>query len=267
VTGPAAKTGSDAAGHARPLALVTGGCRRIGAAIAAALGEAGYDLALHGGEASEPEPALLARLEAAGARRHHLIANLAEPDAPARLMAETIAIGGRMPALLVNNAAHFSDDRPETVQYSAMLSLYAINCAAPVILARELAAVAETNGAGAVVVNILDQRIAAPHGDQFAYTLSKIALAGATEILARELAPRLRVCAVAPGLTLPTPDYDAARMGATAARMPLRRLADPRAIAEAVLYLARAETVTGQTLYVDGGAHLRHFNRDFVYLD
>lgn len=246
----------------RPLALVTGGGRRIGAAIAARLAGAGYDLALHAGHPGDPEPALTRAIDAAGVACEGFVADLAPADAADRLMDAVADRFGRAPVLLVNNASRFGEDRPETVTHDALMAHYAVNCAAPVLLARALAA-----RGGGCVVNILDQRIASPHGDQFAYTLSKLALAGATEILARELAPGTRVCGVAPGLTLPTPDYDAARMTALAKRMPLERLADPAAIADAVLYLARAETVTGQILYVDAGAHLRHYERDFLYLD
>ena len=72
---------------------------------------------------------------------------------------------------------------------------------------------------------------------------------------------------MAPGLTLPTADYDAARLAEAAKRMPLAALPAPAEIAEAVLYLARAHAVTGQTLFVDGGAHLCHFPRDFLFLE
>lgn len=250
----------------RPLALVTGGCRRLGAAISIALAEAGYDLAIHSSPASSPEEALRARLEAAGAAWHHLTADLADAAGVERLLPAVHAAAGRWPALLVNNAARFDYDSPETASHSGLIDHYAINCVAPVLLARALAATASA-AHPAAIVNILDQRIASPNADQFSYTLSKLALAEATTILARQFAPHVRVSAVAPGLTLPTPDYDAARMARAAARMPLELLAEPAEIAEAVVYLARARAVTGQVLFVDGGAHLRHYPRDFLYLE
>lgn len=250
----------------RPLALVTGGCRRLGAAISIALAEAGYDLAIHSSPASSPEEALRARLEAAGAAWHHLTADLADAAGVERLLPAVHAAAGRWPALLVNNAARFDYDSPETASHSGLIDHYAINCVAPVLLARALAATASA-AHPAAIVNILDQRIASPNADQFSYTLSKLALAEATTILARQFAPHVRVSAVAPGLTLPTPDYDAARMARAAARMPLELLAEPAEIAEAVVYLARARAVTGQILFVDGGAHLRHYPRDFLYLE
>jgi len=250
----------------RPLALVTGGCRRLGAAICVALAAAGYDLAIHSSPRSAPEEGLCERLTAAGAAWHHLTADLSDGAAVEGLLPAVAAAAGRMPALLVNNAARFDYDSPETVQHGGLIDHYAVNCAAPVLLARALAATASA-GRPAAIVNILDQRIAAPNADQFSYTLSKLALAEATTILARQFAPHVRVSAVAPGLTLPTPDYDAERMREAADRMPLQLLADPAEIAEAVVFLARARAVTGQTLFVDGGAHLCHYPRDFLFLE
>ena len=250
----------------RPLALVTGGCRRLGAAIAGALAEAGHDLALHSGPASQPEPALIARIEAAGAVWRHVPADLADADAVAGLVPAVEAAFGRAPALLVNNAARFDYDSPESATQAGMLAHYAVNCAAPILLARAVAARADAEHPVAII-NILDQRIAAPHADQFSYTLSKLALAEAGKILARQFAPHVRVSAVAPGLTVPTSDYDARRMADAAERMPLGLLPDAAEVADAVVYLAGARSITGQTLFVDGGAHLSRFPRDFLFLD
>jgi pteridine reductase len=117
------------------------------------------------------------------------------------------------------------------------------------------------------VVNIVDQRIKQPNGDQLSYTMSKQALAAATETLARVLAPQVRVNAVAPGLTLPTADYRPAQMVVLEDAMPLKRLPEPDDVADAVLWLAQARATTGQTLFVDGGAAMKSFERDFMYLD
>lgn len=245
------------------LALVTGGCRRLGAAIAGRLGERGYALALHASVDCAPDEGLRRSLDAAGADWQGFAADLADEEQLGGLIAAVADHFGRPPGLLVNNAALFEEDRPETVARESLLRHYAVNCAAPAVLARHFAASAF---AGASIVNILDQRIAQPHGDQFSYSLSKLALAGQTEILARELAPAIRVNAVAPGLTLPTRAYDEQQFQSLGARMPLERLPRPEEVADAVDWLGEAESVTGQTIYVDGGAHLRSFARDFLYL-
>jgi len=249
----------------RPLALVTGGCRRLGAAICVALADAGHDIAIHSSPDSAPEPGLGERLAAAGAAWHHVTADLADAAAVAGLLPAVATACGRLPALLVNNAARFDYDVPETVTQAGLLDHYAVNTAAPLLLAQALAATAGPD-APRTVVNILDQRIAAPNADQFGYTLSKLALADATMILARRFAPHVRVCGVAPGLTLPTADYDEALMAKAAALMPLERLAEPAEIAGAVVYLAQARAITGQTMFVDGGAHLCRYARDFLFL-
>jgi len=251
---------------ARPLALVTGGWRRIGAAIAQALAGAGWDLALHAHSESSFDPALTAALAARGAAVLPLTADLADADAVTRLPGEAAALAGRAPTLLVNCAALFREDTIMTLSASALDEHLAVNLAAPVLLTQALAELLE-QGATASVVHILDQRVLNPVPDQMSYTLSKQALHAAVRTLARSLAPRLRVNAVAPGLTMPTPDYSEAQWQRLTAMMPLARLADPAEIAEAVVYLAGARSVTGQTIFVDGGAHLETYARDFVYLE
>ncbi|WP_298020680.1 SDR family oxidoreductase [uncultured Parasphingopyxis sp.] len=246
------------------LALVTGGCRRLGAAIAAHFADHGFALALHASEDPAPERALARQLEADETPWQGFAADLSDADAATALIPRIAAAFGRPPDILINSAAMFGQDRPESVTGEALLDHYAVNCAAPVLLARAFAEA--LGGKPGAIVNILDQRIANPHGDQFAYGLSKIALAGATQILARELAPAIRVNGVAPGLTIATDDYDAETIDRARAAMPLEKLPRPGQIADAAFWLTQAGAVTGQVLYVDGGAHLRSFERDFANL-
>jgi NAD(P)-dependent dehydrogenase (short-subunit alcohol dehydrogenase family) len=244
------------------LALVTGGHRRLGAAIAARLAADGWTLALHGAHDATPDAALAASLTQAGTRWHGFVADLADSKAVEDLIPAVVAHFGFAPTLLVNNAAMFEDDTASTASAASVASHHAVNAAAPVALALALH---RAGGAGSVV-NIVDQRIRNPVPDQLSYSLSKAALASATRTLAVALAPRIRVNAVAPGLTLPTADYDDAAMARIAGAMPLARLATPGDIADAVAFFADASSVTGQTLFVDGGASLKSFERDFVYL-
>ncbi|MEH6702035.1 SDR family oxidoreductase, partial [Parasphingorhabdus sp.] len=118
----------------------------------------------------------------------------------------------------------------------------------------------------ACVIHILDQRIRNPNRDQLSYTLSKQALAGSVRSLAVACADKLRVNGVAPGLTLTAGEYGDDQLANITAMMPLDRLPNTQDIADAVLYLAKAEAVTGQTIFVDGGANLKSFDRDFVHL-
>ena len=252
----------------RPLALVTGGCRRIGAAIAAALARRGYALALHGGHDAQPEPMLAGVLVTHATEWHGFVAAFDDPETAIRLHAEVVERFGRAPDLLINNASRFGQDRLDDITAADLAIHHAINCAAPTLLIQAFAAAATRRAPGErSVVNILDQRIDQPHGDQLAYTLSKLALAGLTRIAARTLAPNIRVNAVAPGLTIATPDYDDAQVARLGGRMPLQRLSTPDEIGEAVCWLAGARSVTGQVLYVDGGARLESFPQDFMHLE
>ena len=246
----------------RPLALVTGSWRRIGAHIAVRLAQAGYDLALHAGHGVEPEPWLVAALESAGAAHRLFVADLADRAQVAALVPAVAGHFGRPVGLLINNASRFSAlDDAGADPFGELIEHLAVNTAAPYALA-----IAVARGGGGSVVNILDQRIAHPPRDQIAYTLSKQALAEATRTLAGALAPSTRVNAVAPGLTLPTEDYADDQMARLAEGMPLGRLATVDDIADGVAYLAAAASVTGVTIFIDGGAHLRAFERDFVHL-
>lgn len=247
------------------LALVTGGCRRLGAAISGRLAEAGWSLALHARHDPEPEPALLARLVQTGCRWHGFAADLSIAHDVEALVGQVSDHFGSPPQLLVNNASIFGQEPLESATMGSMERHFRVNSAAPVLLARDVAGRA-MGGEPAVIVNILDQRIRHPGGDQASYTVSKLALAASTRMLARALAPSARVCGVAPGLTLPTSEYLPRQMARLEDAMPLGLLPDPEDIADAVLYLASARATTGQVVYVDGGASLQDFSRDFLYL-
>lgn len=247
------------------LALVTAGYHRLGAVIAARLAEDGWVLALHSRTATEPDPALAAVLARMGAVWDGFVADLSDPAACSALIGQVEAKFGAPPRLLVNNASRFEWDDAGSVTAQSLSAHLAVNTVAPVILATNLAAHV-ADGEYAAVVNILDQRVRNPVGDQLSYTLSKQALAQATETLARALAPRVRVNAVAPGLVLPTEDYVPAQMRALEAMMPLGRLPEAEDVADAVIWLESAESTTGQTIFVDGGASLKSFDRDFVFL-
>ena len=247
------------------LALVTGGLHRVGAAISARLAREGYALAIHKRSPGEADPVLADALAETGAISHRFAADLADPAAVAALVPAVIEKFGRAPDLLVNNAALFAEGAWQDLSAAALDEMMQVNLSAPVMLAKTLVAVSE--GQRPAIVNIVDQRVAHPVPDQIAYSLSKSALWQATATLAVAFGNCARVNAVAPGLTLATEDYSAAQVERLAKRMPLRALPTPAQLADAVFYLARAEAVTGQTIFVDGGAHLTPMGRDFVALE
>jgi pteridine reductase len=248
------------------LALITAGYHRLGAVIAGRLAEQGWAIALHSRKPTEPDQDLAVQLRASLTSWHGFQADLTDPQAVARLIPDVTAHFGGAPDLLVNNASVFQWDDPATVTAEAMALHTAVNLTAPVMLATALAkAIAPDQRAS--VVNILDQRVRQPNGDQLSYILSKQGLTGATQTLAVALAPHIRVNGVAPGLVIPTEDYLPAQMVRLEKAMPLGRLAEPEDIADAVLYFANAGAVTGQVVCVDGGASLKSFDRDFQFLE
>lgn len=242
----------------RPLALVTGGMRRLGAVIAKDLANAGYDLALSSHVDGQPGTEF-----SAGTEWQCFVADLADPQAPSKLIGDVVAHFGRVPHLLVNNAAMFGQDEWQVMEAATLDEHFRLNTFAPLLLAQALVKLASHQVA---IVHILDQRIANPHGDQISYTLSKQALAASVRTMAVAFGAKARVNAVAPGLVIVTNDYADGQAERLATLMPLGALPNPDAVAEAVLYLAGARHVTGQTLFVDGGAHLKSFERDFFYL-
>jgi NAD(P)-dependent dehydrogenase (short-subunit alcohol dehydrogenase family) len=235
------------------LALITGSARRIGATIALALARAGYAVVLHANNSREDAERLAAAIKGAGGCASVVLADLADHEAVQRLIPSTAAFGQL--SLLVNNAGEFEPDDIETLSHARFQRAVAVNLAAPLFLSQAFAAQAPA-GVDASIVNIVDQRVLKPNPRFFSYTLSKSALHTATVTLAQALAPKLRVNAVAPGPTLPSPRQTETQFAAQSESLPLQRGPRPDDIAAAVLYLAQAKSVTGVTIPVDGGQHL-----------
>jgi pteridine reductase len=248
----------------RPLALVTGGKRRLGARVAARLATAGYDLALVSHLDKDPEAELVTALENADIKWACFTHDLTNLDASG-LIKTVAAQFGRVPDVLVNNAAMFGQDDWESMTAETLHSHFRLNLFSPLLLTQALVQAAGTEHRPAII-NILDQRIVNPHRDQLSYTLSKQALAGSVRSMAVSLGARARVNAVAPGLVISTDDYSPEQEQRLAGMMPLGTLPAPSGVADAVVYLAQAQDVTGQTIFVDGGAHLKSFDRDFMHL-
>ncbi len=238
----------------RRAALVTGGAQRIGRAIVLALVQRGYAVAVQTWRSRVEADRLCAEIETAGGRAAALAADLADHAAVLRLVPAAAAAVGPL-ALLVNNAAEFEPDEIGRLDRDRFDRHVAVNLRAPVFLAEAFAAQLPEGEEGAVV-NLLDQRVYKPTPRFLSYGISKSALHAATTMLAQGLAPRIRVNAVAPGPTLPSPRQDEYAFARQVRALPLERGPTPDEIAEAVLYLAGARTVTGATIAVDGGQHL-----------
>jgi pteridine reductase len=241
---------------AAPVALVTGAARRIGAAIARHLHAQGFDLALHCRDSHDDMRMLVAELE--GRRAGSVVslqADLAEFDRLPELVARTLGRFGRLDAL-VNNASAFFPTPLGTGTPRDWDTLFAVNARAPYFLAQ--AAAPHLDAAGGAIVNLADIHGERPLRGHAIYGASKAALIHLTQALAVELAPRVRVNAIAPGAILwPAEGKQAAQRDALIARTPLGRTGTEGEIAAAVLWLLRDATyTTGQVIRVDGGRSL-----------
>jgi NAD(P)-dependent dehydrogenase (short-subunit alcohol dehydrogenase family) len=244
---------------------VTGGAVRIGRAIVDALVEAGYAVAIHSNNSRDVAQAACRDIERRGARACVVTGNLADHGEVLRLIPEAAATIGQL-TLLVNNAGAFEPDGMGSLDRELFDRHFAVNLRAPLFLSEAFAAQVRP-GSNASIVNILDQRIYKPTPNFISYSLTKFALHTATTTLAQALAPSVRVNAVAPGPTLPSPRQDESAFAAQAAALPLGHGPQPRDVAEAVVYLAGARGVSGVTIAVDGGQHLAWQTPDTVGIE
>ena len=235
-------------------ALVTGAARRIGRAIALALSDAGFAVAVHAKTSAAEGEALCSEIEQRGSRAVLLAVDLADFDAVRGLVPAAAAAVGPL-TLLVNSAAEFEPDAIGTLDRVRWERQFNVNLRAPVFLAEAFAAQAPA-GADASIVNILDQRVLKPTPHFVSYTLAKSALYAATRTLAQALAPAVRVNAIAPGPTVANQRQSPDDFARQAAAVPLGHGPSPDELAAAVLFLATSPSVTGQTLAIDGGQHL-----------
>jgi len=235
-----------------PAALVTGGAQGIGRAIVLALVRAGYAVAIHANRSQAAAEELRREIARDGGRAGVVAADLADHDAVLGLVPAAVAAVGTL-TLLVNNAAAFEPDEIGHLDRARFDRHFAVNLRAPLFLAQAFAAQAPAGGA---VVNLLDQRAYRPTPRYLSYGLTGSALHAATTTLAQALAPHLRVNAVAPGPTPRNPSQDAQAFAQYRAAMPPGYGPTPEEVADAVLFLARADSITGETIAVDGWQHM-----------
>jgi NAD(P)-dependent dehydrogenase (short-subunit alcohol dehydrogenase family) len=235
-------------------AVVTGGGKRIGAAIVSALLNDGWNVVAHVHHQDDPV--------AEGASK--VVADLAEADCASRIFA---AARGHPPIrLLVNNAARFAFDAFGEVSVEEFDAHLRINVRAPLLLIDELAR--RHDGGDGLVVNLLDAKLAAPNADFLSYTISKYALAGLGELAARSLSEKgIRVNAIAPALMLPSGDQGQENFEAVHGLNPLGRGIEPSDIVSALRYLIDSSGMTGQTLTIDGGQRFMGLSRDVQFLE
>lgn len=248
-----------------PWVLVTGGAVRLGREIVLAFAHRGWNVACHYRRSANEAATLRAQVEAAGRRCVTVQGDLDDPAAAEAMFAQAVQRAGAPLSCVVNNASSFDPDTGAGFEPRQMLAALTTNLVVPLLLGKLLHAQAE-GVANASVVHLLDQKVHNLNPDYFSYTLSKIALAGATRQQAQALAPRVRVNAVAPGLMYQSGPQTAENFALAAQANLLRRPIAPANVAAAVVFLAENDGMTGQTLAVDNGQQLVPLPRDIMFV-
>jgi NAD(P)-dependent dehydrogenase (short-subunit alcohol dehydrogenase family) len=237
-------------------ALVTGGGKRLGREIAIALAETGAQVAVHYNSSRAEAEEVLAELERSGSGGVTAQAALDDPG-EAEALFERVWESMDGLDFVVNNASIFPEGRLDELELRDIHRNFGVNSWTPFVLTRALWRKLRGTGKTGGVVNLLDTRLVGGDLAHAGYHLSKAMLGEITAMTALEFSPELRVNAVAPGAVLPPEGLDDAYLGQLTRDLPLMRRGYPRDIADAVVYLLGATFVTGQTIYVDGGRHLR----------
>ncbi|MEX2519439.1 MAG: SDR family oxidoreductase [Paracoccaceae bacterium] len=245
-------------------ALVTGGARRLGRALALALAEDGWDVAISFLGSADAAEATVAEIRAFGRRAATLRADFAEEaQVDALIPAASAALGAPL-TCLVNNASIFEFDDIETVGRAGWDGAMESNLRAPTVLTQRFAAQApgvgeDQNGepvARAVIVNMIDQRVFKPTPMFLSYSIAKMGLWALTRMTAQGLAPRIRVMGIGPGPTMKGARQSAEHFARQRAATLLGRGANPDDIVAALRFILASPALTGQMIAVDGGQHL-----------
>lgn len=233
-------------------ALITGGAKRIGQAIALALAKEGWDIALHFHKSEKQAKETAARIEQLGRHCVLIQADLNKNEETATIIDKARQELGTL-SLLVNNASTFYMDKIDNMNPTSWEEHIQSNLRAPLFLSQGFAAQAESDSN---IINMLDQRVLKPTPYFFSYSIAKAGLWAATRMMALGLAPKIRVNAIGPGPTLPSPKQTEDQFLAHCQAMPLGRGSNPEEIARTVLFILQMPSMTGQIIALDGGEHL-----------
>ena len=241
------------------VALVTGGAVRVGKSIALALAEAGADIAFSYNSSADAALATAEEIKMLGRRALAFRADQAQAEQVAALVETTVAQMGRLD-VLVNSASLWHRTPWAELDEAAWDHLLDINLKGPFLCAKAAAPHLAAHGDGAIV-NIVDLSAGVPFPNLMPHSAAKAGLWNLTQALAMELAPAVRVNAIAPGPVLPPPEYTEKQIAATARRTLLGRWGCAEDVAQAVVFLAQAPYITGVLLPVDGGEHLGMYQK------
>jgi len=234
--------------------LITGAAKRIGRRMALDLARQGWSVGVHYNSSEDAARQVADEITAAGGKAAIIQGDLADPVAPARIVASAVEQLGPL-SCLINNASRFEPDMADTVTVEQWDLHLNTNLRSPVFLAQAFAAQLPETSQGNIV-NIIDQRVWKLNPTFFSYTASKSALWTVTRTLAQSLAPRIRVNAIGPGPALPNVRMNEADFAKQASLTLLNRGTSPEEISSALMFILSAPALTGQMIVLDGGQHL-----------
>lgn len=236
-------------------ALVTGGARRIGRAIAIALANAGVNVVItYNRSASEAEE-LVKLIKKMGPKAWAIQADLSDKSDLESLIDRAIETAGQLD-MLINNASAFPANTFSTITLDDLIASIKTDAWAPFELGRRFAAKVDKGH----IVNLLDSRMVGYDWKHVGYHAAKCMLELFTRMMAIQFAPNIAVNAIAPGLILPPEGKDGSYLESLKSELPLKRIGSPELVADAALYLVSGEFITGQVIFVDGGRHLNGAN-------
>lgn len=248
------------------VALVTGAAKRIGRSIALALAQRGWDVVVHYGQSRDDAMATVRDIESLGRRAAAVQCDLADESQTRTLLTRAAdALNTGTLNCVVNNASLFEHDGAQDFSFARLDAHMHVNLATPVLLAQALHRMTP-DGSQSVAINLLDQKLFNLNPDFLSYTLSKAALNAATTMLAQELAPKVRVVGIAPGISLISGDQTPEGFAKAHTITPLGRSSTPEDIAATVCFVAESPAITGTTIVVDGGQHLIPLPRDVMFV-
>jgi len=245
-------------------ALITGSGRRIGAAIATALADTGWFVYLHCHTSSESAIELLNAIQNRGGDGKVIFSDLSAPDCVDQITKQ-LEIGVSPLELLVNNAAMFEYDNISNIDSKSIDEHFYVNVRAPVLISRYFFEQTSPQGGGCII-NILDNKIFSINPDYLSYTISKVALQGATNALAMAMAPKVRVNGIAPGITLESDSQGADSFKRGQTMSPLGKVSSIEDIVKGVLFILDTESLNGHVITIDGGQNLQRLERDVAFL-
>ena len=235
-------------------AFITGAAKRIGRATALALADEGVNIIIHYRNSEDEAKELIGEIRERDVKSWTVNADFEKPDEYETLIQRAVEIAGPID-ILVNNASMFPADKLEDITFESFVTNVEVNAWAPFVLSRSFA---QQMGRGKII-NLVDSRTTGYDWTHVGYILSKHVLSVFTRMTALAYAPDIAVNAVAPGLILPPQGKDMSYIERLKDTVPLKKHGEPEDIADAIVFLAKSDFITGEVIFVDGGRHLKEY--------